>query len=156
MTLFSRSVSKFENPKRVPRRALVPGEGPSCDFKTLKRTVKKVMILSKKDRDTQPKWRYSAKNNVVMRMISTFMTIFIIPQLQYWVPVNTVKLYQAVASFGEKMRHKNSNYKAKITNLILHKFTHTWETHKKIKTLNYRMIRSFLGHNFTTKKSNFY
>ena len=41
------------------------------------------MIFSKKGQDTQPKRRYSAKNNVVMRMISTFMTIFIIPLFYY-------------------------------------------------------------------------
>ena len=41
------------------------------------------MILSKKDRDTQPKRRYSAKNNVVMRMISTFMPILTTPLFYY-------------------------------------------------------------------------
>ena len=33
----------------------------------------KVKILSKKVRDTQPNPRYSAKNNVAIRMIATFM-----------------------------------------------------------------------------------
>ena len=33
----------------------------------------KVKILSKKVRDTQAKARYSAKNNVAIRMIATFM-----------------------------------------------------------------------------------
>ena len=38
----------------------------------------KVKILSKKVRDTQANPRYSAKNNVAMRMIATFMPIFFI------------------------------------------------------------------------------
>ena len=35
------------------------------------RREKNVMILSKKNRDSQPKRRYLAKNNVIIRMITT-------------------------------------------------------------------------------------
>ena len=38
----------------------------------------KVKILSKKVRDTQAKARYSAKNNVAIHMIATFMPTFFI------------------------------------------------------------------------------
>ena len=45
----------------------------------------KVKILSKKVRDTQANPRYSAKNNVAMRMIATFMPTLWIKRDKIWV-----------------------------------------------------------------------
>ena len=46
-------------------------------FKLQNQSRQKVKILSKKFRDTQPNPRYSAKNNVAIRMIATFMPNFL-------------------------------------------------------------------------------
>ena len=54
---------------------LGPGGVAPPDLPTFTVIAKKVKIFSKKDRDTQPNPCYSAKNNVAMRMIATFMPI---------------------------------------------------------------------------------
>ena len=53
-----------------------PGGVAPPDLPNLTVIPKKVKILSKKDRDIQPNSCYSAKNNVAMRLIATFMPIY--------------------------------------------------------------------------------
>ena len=65
LDLFSRLVLKFKNPAGAPRRALGPPLRPPLDAKG--------QDTQQKVRDTQPNPRYSAKNNVAIRMIATFM-----------------------------------------------------------------------------------
>ena len=61
-----------------PLRPSGPAVHPRVIFQFYHPSWKKVKILSKKVRDTQANPRYSAKNNVAMRMIATFMLIFLI------------------------------------------------------------------------------
>ena len=55
----------------VPRGAC---SVPPFHFSIVPHIVKKVNILSKKVKNTQPISRYSAKNNVAIHMIATFMS----------------------------------------------------------------------------------
>ena len=48
-------------------------EARNRDFKIISPIVKKSQDTQQKVRDTQPNPRYSAKNNVAMHMIATFM-----------------------------------------------------------------------------------
>ena len=57
------------------------------------------MILSKKNRNTQPKRRYSAKNNVVLRMISTFMLILNTPFFKYQFLNSTIVWIKLLLTF---------------------------------------------------------
>ena len=55
-----------------------PGPRGGAEAGVRRERENKVKILSKKVRDIQANPRYSAKNNVAMRMIATFMLIFLI------------------------------------------------------------------------------